>query len=339
MPGGSCCMTADCMSMTDETDLHQRDGGELTAPARSLGGPFPRIETPLVPKSTIAGRALVAVVAIMAFLASLTVGAVTLVRAAASDWQSEVSREVTIQIRPSSGRDIDADVARAAALARAFPGIAEARPYSKEESARLLEPWLGTGLALNDLPVPRIIVVRVAADASPDFIQLRDTLTAQIPGAMLDDHRGFVERMRAMSRAALAGGVVVLVLVLIATVLSVTFATRGAMATNRPVIEVLHFVGARDSFIAGHFQRHFLLLGLKGGLIGGGGALTLFALAEFVTKWLPATAAADQVSVLFGTFSLGLAGYIAVLTQIVLIAIVTAVTSRYTVNHTLATIQ
>ena len=52
--------------------------------------------------------------------------------------------------------------------------------------------------------------------------------------------------------------------------LSVTFATRGAMAANRPIVEVLHFIGANDGFIAGQFQRHFLVLGLEGGLIGGG---------------------------------------------------------------------
>ena len=65
-----------------------------------------------------------------------------------------------------------------------------------------------------------------------------------------------------------------------ATMLSVTFATRGAMAANRPVIEVLHFVGAKNGYIAGHFQRHFLLLGLQGGAIGGGAAIALFVLAR-----------------------------------------------------------
>ena len=76
--------------------------------------------------------------------------------------------------------------------------------------------------------------------------------------------------------------------------LSVTFATRGAMATNRPVIEVLHLIGAKDNFIAGHFQRHFLQLGLKGGLIGGGSAIALFALAEFASGWLVGTPGASS---------------------------------------------
>ena len=85
-----------------------------------------------------------------------------LVRAAATEWQSDVAREVTIQIRPAASRDMEADVARAAAIARTILRIADVRPFTKEEAAHLLEPWLGTGLRLDDLPVPRIIVVRIA---------------------------------------------------------------------------------------------------------------------------------------------------------------------------------
>jgi cell division transport system permease protein len=299
----------------------------------------PRFETPIVPKSTIAGRALVAVVAIMTFLASLTTGAVILVRSAASDWQAEVAREVTIQVRPVSGRNIDADVERAAEVARSFPGIASVRPYTKEESARLLEPWLGSGLPLDDLPVPRIIVVRIASGATPDLAQLRSQLVEQVPSASLDDHRSFVERMRSMARTAFLGGLAVLALVLVATVLSVTFATRGAIASNRPVVEVLHLIGAKRNFIATHFQRRFLGFGLQGGLIGGGAAIVLFGLIDLAGRRLLGTTIGDQFSALFGTFSIGLWGYIVVLAQIGLIAVVTAVASRHTVNRTLETIQ
>jgi cell division transport system permease protein len=313
--------------------------GEHNADAQAAEAQQPRFTTPIVPRSTIAGRALVAVVAIMTFLASLTTGAVVLVYGAASEWRSEVAREVTIQIRPASGRDIEADIAKAVMIARAFPGIAEVRPYSKEETARLLEPWLGSGLRIDDLPVPRLIVVRVASGQSPDFAQLRGALAEQVPAASLDDHRGFVERMRAMANAAIIGGLAVLALVLVATVLSVMFATRAAMATNRPVIEVLHFIGAKNSFIAEHIQRHFLQLGLKGGAIGGGGALFLFALAEFGNSRFIDFAGGNQFVALFGTFSIGILGYVAVLAQVGLIAAVTAATSRRTVDRTIETIH
>jgi cell division transport system permease protein len=319
--------------MADETQE------ELTAPARLPSGARPRFETPLVPRNSISGSALIAVVAIMTFLASLTTGAVMLVNQAASEWQSDVAREVTIQVLPAPGRDIEAIVTKAATVVRAFAGIGDVRVYTKEESAKLLEPWLGVGLTLDDLPVPRLIVVKLAAGATPDMGALRRQLAEQAPGATLDDHRGWVDRMRAMAGTAVAVGIGVLMLMFAATILSVTFATRGAMATNKTVIEVLHFVGAKNGFIAGNFQRHFLLLGLQGGAIGGGGAIALFALASLMSGWFAGTAGGDQTSALFGSFSIGLTGYIGVLAQVALTAVVTAVTSRHTVNRTLEMID
>jgi cell division transport system permease protein len=102
---------------------------------------------------------------------------------------------------------------------------------------------------------------------------------------------------------------------------------------------VLHFVGAKNGFIAGRFQRHFLMLGLQGGAIGGGAAIVLFALAGLISGWFAATPGAEQTSALFGSFSIGFTGYAAVLGQVVLIALVTAATSRHTVNRTLGTID
>jgi cell division transport system permease protein len=308
-------------------------------PSDLPGAAMPTSRTSIVPADSIAGRALVAVVAIMTFLAALTLGAVVLVRAAAGEWQSTVARELTIQVRPLEGRDTNAQVKKAADLAIATPGIVGVRAYSKAESARLLEPWLGAGLVLDELPVPRLVVLRVAPDRAPDLNALRKSLATEVPEASLDDHRGWMERMRTMARTAVFTGLAVLALVVAATMLSVAFATRGAMAANRPVIEVLHFVGAREGFIAGQFQRHFLWLGLKGGVIGGVAAMLLFAIAGFLADWFKGTAGEEQLTALFGGFGLGAEGYGAIVGLVVLIAVVTAGTSRLTVYRTLASIE
>jgi cell division transport system permease protein len=261
-----------------------------------------------------------------------------LINRSAESWRSDVTREVTIQVRPAPNRNVDQDVDRAVALAKGVGGIADVRAMSKDESAKLLEPFLGAGLKLDELPVPRMIVVTLGSGA-PDLDQLRRALAADVPSASLDDHRGWAGRMRAMANSVVAVGFVILALMLAATILSVSFATRGAMATNRPVIEVMHFIGARNGFIAGHFQRHFLVLGLQGGLVGGGAAVVLFLLAELVGRWLGGSAAGEQTSALFGTFSIGLFGYGAMIAVIIVIALVTAFTSRHTVNRTLEAID
>src|ERR1700760_4695421 len=146
---------------------HERP--QVPAKARNL--------SPIVPRASIAGRALVAVVAIMTFLASITTGAVLLVSASASEWQSEVASEITIQVRPVAGRDLDRDAAAVAEAMRAQRGIVEIRPFTKEESAKLLEPWLGSGLSLDDLPVPRVIVARVQPETPLDLAALRRRVT------------------------------------------------------------------------------------------------------------------------------------------------------------------
>lgn len=343
MLGALSCTTDGCIFMIEPAmalarRVMQKPRTDRQAQSQSMHAPLPAIESPIVPHQSIGGRALVAVVAIMTYLASLTTGAVMLVRANAADWQSEVLREVTIQIRPGPNRDIDAAVKSAAEIARSFGGISEVRPYSKEESARLLEPWLGAGLVVSELPVPRVIVVKLKPGETADIGSLRKMLSDRVPGSSLDDHRGWIDRMRAMADAVVIGGILVLGLVIAATILSVGFATSGAMAANRPVIEVLHFIGARDRYIAGQFQRHFLWLGLKGGVYGGLAAIVTFALIVPVEAMIRGTAGGEQFAALFGSITMGSSGYLVILLQIVLIAAVASEASRRTVNRVIASV-
>ena len=128
---GWCCTRDGCISMS-------RSDHQL-GPLMDLGRERPQVPararnmSPIVPRASIAGRALVAVVAIMTFLASITTGAVLLVSASAAEWQSEVATEITIQVRPTPGRDIDRDAAAVAEAIRGQSGIVEIRPFTREE--------------------------------------------------------------------------------------------------------------------------------------------------------------------------------------------------------------
>jgi cell division transport system permease protein len=308
-----------------------RERPQVPARARNL--------SPIVPRATIAGRALVAVVAIMTFLASITTGTVLLVSASAAEWQSEVASEITIQVRPVAGRDLVRVASAVAEAMRAQAGIVEIRPFTKAESAKLLEPWLGSGLSLDDLPVPRVIVARVQPGTALDLAALRKAVTQVAPSASVDDHRAWIERMRSMTGATVLAGIGILALVIIATIISVSFATRGAMAANRPIVEVLHFVGAGDRYIANRFLRHFLRLGLQGGLIGGGVAMLGFGFSESIAGWFSGTPVGDQFAALLGTFSLRPSGYLVLAAQAVLIAAITAWASRRTLFATLDDIE
>ena len=298
-----------------------------------------RAAASIVPRDTITSRALLMVIAIMTFVAALIVGSVGLVRNAATHWRTDMVREVTIQVRPVEGRDLAAEIGKAVEAARRTRGVADARSMTREETGRLLEPWLGSGVELSALPLPRLIAVRLDGKSEPDLAALRRTLMADVAGASLDDHRTWSARLAAISDSILFAGTAVLILVLLATTLSVSFATRGAVATNRAIVEVLHFVGARDSFIASTFQRHFLAVGLKGGLIGGAAAAFLFAItgvAPSVLSWLPG---GDEAALLTGQFALDRQGYLGIAGIVLLVALVTTLASRMTVRWTLREID
>ena len=307
--------------------LHEEDAVETTTTVRRVQ----RKMAPIVPAQNIAGRALVLVIAIMTFLSCLTLGAVTLVRDTASVWENQISREATIQIKPAENLDMEAALARAAEIARGFRGVTGARIVDREATARLLEPWLGAGLNIDELPVPRLVIVTIDEANPPDFAALRAALGPDVPSASLDDHRTWVDRLVAMARTTVLIGIAVLALMLAATLLTVVFATRGAMAGNGHIIEVLHFVGAEARFIASEFRRHFLLTGMKGAAAGGIAAIIVFIVFSWWSSRNMATPQADQATALFGNFAIGSAGYLGVGLMVLVIGGLTAATSHATV--------
>lgn len=295
--------------------------------ARSSKKQAPIAEAPLVPASSIAGRTLIIVVAIMTFLASLAAGGAVLVGQASLEWRSTVSREATIQVKPATNRDVESDIARIVQAARDAPGVTDIRAMTKRESELLLEPWLGQGVNLDEVPVPRMIVLKLAA-GRVDFDQLRRRIADISPNANLDDHRVWSERLADMANALVAVAILLLVLIITAMALAISFATHGAMAGNREIIEVLHFVGASDQFISNQFQRRFLWLGLRGGLIGAGMASLMFLFAGLLSRKLAATPSGEQLEALFGSFSIGWFGYLAIAAIAVLSAALSGQTSR-----------
>jgi cell division transport system permease protein len=291
---------------------------------------------PLVPVQSAASRALVGVIAILTFLAALCAGAAEIVASNSQEWRSSVGREATIQVRPNPQRDIEADMATVADLARRTAGINAVAVVSKVESERMLEPWLGKGLDFADLPVPRLAILKLDDGAHPDFVGLRERLASQVPGATLDDHGAWLARLSTMANTVVFAAVVLTALVLIAAALAVAFATQGAMAGNREVVEVLHFVGANDRFIAREFQRRFFRLGLKGSLAGGGMALLAIAALSLTSAAWRASPAGDQIEAMFGSFDIGWRGYAAIGVIALLVAALTAIASRLTVKHFLS---
>ena len=290
---------------------------------------------PIVPEKSVAGRTLLLMITIMSFLSAVTLGGVVLVQKSAIAWSADVGREVTIQIRPVAGEVMESNLRTAVSLAETTPGVASARALTVEESQKLLEPWLGAGLDLSAIEIPRLVVVQLSDPVDADIEGLQRNLAA-IKGASLDTHAAWRQQLNTMAGTIVLSGLLVLVLIGAATVLAIIFATRGAMATNREIVDVLHYIGASNSFIAGEFQGRFLSIGLQGGLLGTAAALAFFLLVGTAAGNMLSSEAGAQLGVLFGRFAIGMDGLLLLIAVIPVIAALTAVTSRQTVRRYLS---
>ncbi|RUT29436.1 ABC transporter permease [Arsenicitalea aurantiaca] len=291
--------------------------------------------TPIVPERSVAGRTLLLLIAIMTFLSAVTLGGVVLVQKSAVAWSADVGRELTIQVRPMEGQVMESNLRTAVALAQATPGVANARAIPVEESQALIEPWLGAGLDLSALAIPRLVIVELDDPAEVDIAQLTRDLQS-VQGASLDTHAAWRQQLNVMAGTIVVSGLLVLALIVVATVLAIIFATRGTMASNREIVDVLHFIGASNSFIAGEFQGRFLSIGFRGGVVGGVAAALFFFVVALTAGSVVPDEASAQLGVLFGRFSLGVDGLLGIAAVVPVIAAITAITSRMTVRRFLS---
>ncbi|MBE8220111.1 MAG: ABC transporter permease [Alphaproteobacteria bacterium] len=215
---------------------------------------------PLLPTQNLAGPALAAVAAVMSFLACLALGSVLLISAGTQQWVSRAGAAMSVQIIETRTQTAQEQLPAVLREIAATKGIASARTLEQHELVRLLEPWLGTGNITADLPIPLLIEITPHFDNPLNTKALAARLKSVAPGAHLDTHGQWRENLAQWARAINLFGAGVVLVVGIATAMLVLFATRAGLIANRPILDVLHQIGAHDRFIARIMQAHFTRL-------------------------------------------------------------------------------
>ncbi|WP_273787645.1 MULTISPECIES: ABC transporter permease [Bartonella] len=287
--------------------------------------------TAIIPSGNISGKALVAVIAIMTFLSSLTLIGVDLVQRAAQNWSNQISYEATIQIRPIDNVDINKALRDAVQLVKTFSGVQDAKIVDQKATEKLLEPWLGTGFNVNELPLPRLIIVTLKEDEKINFAAINHAIKTQIPGGQFDDHRVWVHRFATMAHTTVFIGFSILALVLGSLILTIIFTTRNALAENAHIINVLYFLGTETIFIARQFDWHFFKTALRGALYGGLTSIFLFLAFCLWTNYNLGRVEASQVTALFGHISISSVPYGKIIFLIIFVSFLTTLTNRMTI--------
>ncbi len=208
------------------------------------------------------------ILAMIVYLAGLSLAGMMTLASAVDRWDTGLKGTVTVQVPTASGGTPDGAVEKLIAILRGTPGVIAVRPLGPRETAGLLKPWLGEDTEVAGLPLPRLIDVKVETDPGPRLGRLRAALAKAVPGTVVDDHKKSLDHLIAFAHSVELVALVVVLLVALAAIATVVFITRTGLAIHHEGIELLHLMGALDSYVARQFQGQALELGLKGGAIG-----------------------------------------------------------------------
>ena len=186
----------------------------------------------------------------MCYLAAMTLGTSLLLLHVTNEWTREISSRASLRVDVISGRDTRAAAGQVAEMARRDDNVLEATPLSREKIDALLKPWLDAKLFGENFDLPVVVDLHLRAfDAQALDSLLRD-ISRQVSGVSLETHDTWRERLAQASYWMLAIAFAALSLIAAATVMVILLATHVTFANNRPAIELLHLLGARDGDIA-----------------------------------------------------------------------------------------
>jgi cell division transport system permease protein len=221
------------------------------------------------------------VIAVMAFLAALALGASLIADRATEGWRQGLAAKLTVQVVPPDADDarriLQRETDAAADLLRATPGIGTVKPLTDAELNALVAPWVGEDGITSDIPLPRLIDASITPGAQVDVAALAARLKRAAPHATLDDHSRWISRLSGIADTVRYSAYGILLLIAGATAAAVSFATRAGLDTHHEMVALLHQMGARAGFIARTVERHYFLSALVAASLG-----TLLAVALFL---------------------------------------------------------
>ena len=212
------------------------------------------------------------VIAVMAFLASLALGASLVADVTAKSWRAGLAESITVQILPPSGTKpeslLEEETNAVLSILQNTKGIFHVQALSEQESRSLVAPWLGSTAMIRELPLPRLVDAKLQPGAAIDMIGLQRRLQTGAPDSLLDDHARWLERLKRLANAVIWSAWGIMGLIALATAAAVTFATRASLAAHHEIVSLLHLMGARGGFIARAFEWHYFSSAVLAAFIG-----------------------------------------------------------------------
>lgn len=227
---------------------------------------------------------------LMVFFATLSTAGVLSLNSMVGRWGASVSGSLTVQILPAheNGKidrlQMQRETEQVLALLRSTAGVSSAGVLTERQLKDLLKPWLNETVLMDDLPMPRLIDVQLLDGAKIDLNELAERMSVAAPHASMDVHKLWMGKLYKLATALEMLGSTVLSLVFATTSLIVIYVTVSSFRVHRPIVELLHQMGARDNFICRRYAERIAVFSFLGAIFGIGAALpVLFSVASLVS--------------------------------------------------------
>jgi cell division transport system permease protein len=211
------------------------------------------------------------IIGFMVYLAMIAATVALLVDHVTQRWQRDLSGQLTVELPGVAGEDAAQRQQRVDAALEEITdtnGVVGTRLLDETEVKRLLQPWLGDQADQLGVTLPDLVAVSLQPDIRPNLSELAERLQKVSPGAAIDDHAQFnagaLNFLRTIEVLALS----LLGLVLVATAGVVAFTARAGLSIHRRIVEIVHLVGAHDSYVARQFQAQAFRYGFMGACLG-----------------------------------------------------------------------
>lgn len=281
------------------------------------------------------GNFLKTLIALMTFLAMLGLASTFALSEMTDRWSQGLKNKASVEV---PAKDIRGNLIEKEQLSsltdrvykylQEYPAVDTVEKMSEEEIIALVAPWLGDDLTYENIPLPGILSVSFKQDVAFDVQSLQNKLGMIAPQIRLDTHASWLSNVLRFTGALNLAAMLITIVIGITTIVAVAGAVQSRMAVYHEELELLHLMGAADSYISRQLQRYMLFLGFQGAAIG--------ALVGGFVLFLVGLLAGEMDVSLLPDFSLsGFQLFLLILTPL-LVALLGMLTARHTVLRVLA---
>lgn len=209
---------------------------------------------------------------ISVFLFSLVLAAYFLINSMILSWNNSIANGLTVQIMPAENA-LTADeevlyVNKVVHFFEAQDNVSKVILINDEQMNRLMSPWIGNHVDISSLPLPKLLDVRLKKNAKFDYDQTAQNLKDIAPYASIDSHGMWLQKLVHFASTLRILSLFILLLVLSVTAFAIFYAVETSLKVHKNIIEILHIMGATDSYIAKQYASRSFFVGLFSGIIG-----------------------------------------------------------------------